>query len=585
MAPLAAAAPPAGDGGKGDPGGTGPPNVLVLVADDLGVEILASYGAQPGQPPTPVLDQLALDGVRFASAWAAPICTPSRAALQTGRYALRTGMGSLVGGIKDLDLGPYGLPLAEVTLPELLSLGAPGVWSTACIGKWHLGSVDVGAELAPNVAGYDHFAGTLGNFQNPESYTSWERVVDGVAANETAYATSVQVDDALAWIAQADGPWLCVVNFTAPHLPFHEPPAGLHTRDLSGAGPPALDPRPYYEAMVEAMDTEIGRLLAGLGSAAADTTVIFLADNGTPSKAASAPLDGQHAKGSFFEGGVHVPLIVRGPQVAVPGAVCDALVDVTDVWATVADVAAIDPAAVLAPTVKLDGVSLLPYLAQPDLASQKPFVFTEMFRPNATAGGLPVSFGTGPLCQQDLGFGGPGTAVMSACGDVLGGEGSVDVAVAGAPAAAPLFLAGSFYANPVPVLGGFLVPYPETTIYALATDVNGGMHLPGLRSSLGPFTFTFQAAIVDPAQPYGFAITNAVQLKVEADNTKAVRDGRYKLVRRYNGIGPDRMYDLWTDPYEKAELLSPGGPGALGTEESAAYASLSAALDALLASF
>ncbi|MEM7305775.1 MAG: sulfatase-like hydrolase/transferase [Planctomycetota bacterium] len=571
LAPLAPAA------GSGTP-----PNILVIVADDLGVEILGGYGPQPDQPPTPVLDQLVLDGVRFENAWASPICTPTRAEIQTGRHALRTGMGSLLGGIQDTPFGDYGLPLDEITIPEMLDLGAPAVWEHACIGKWHMASKATGGLLAPNMAGYDHFAGLMGNIIAPETYESWERVVDGIAAPETGYATSVQVDDALAWIGQTTGSWFCIVNFSTPHLPFHEPPAALHTQDLSTAGDPIANPRPYYKAMVEAMDTEIGRLLTGLGTQASNTMVFFLGDNGTPAKAAGPPLDELHAKGSFFEGGVQVPLIAKGPLVGTAGSSSDALVDVTDLWATVADIAGIDPATVLPVGETLDGISLVPYLADATTPSVKDHIFTEIFRPNSEDGGLPVYFGTGPVCQEDLGFGGPGDAVLSVCGDPLAPGNFTDVLVTGAPPLAPAWLAGSFQANPIPIGGGFLVPNPETFVQPVFTDAKGEIFIPDLTSSLGPLEYYAQFAIVDPSQPFGFAITNAVRLEFLPTNTKAVRGERYKLVRIFNG-GADELYDLQTDPYEAVNLLTAGPP--LTTEQDAAYQALIAELDAFIQSF
>jgi arylsulfatase A-like enzyme len=578
--PLVAAArsPGAGEGKDPPP----PTNVLVLVADDLGVELLSAYGPELDQPSTPVLDQLALDGVRFTHAWASPLCTPTRAALLTGRHSLRTGLGELLGGIQDTDLGSYGLPLGELTLPELLDQGSGGAWSTACIGKWHLGSLAVGGALSPNLAGFDYFAGTLGNLQLPENYFEWERIEDGLSSTETGYATTVQVDDALAFIGQATEPWLCSVNFSAPHNPFHAPPPELHSVDLSEAGDPNQNTRPYFKAMVEALDTELGRLLDGLGDDAAHTLVIFVTDNGTPTKAALPVLPVDHSKGSMFEGGIRVPLIVRGPGVLFPGSVCDALVDVTDVFATVADVAGIDPATVLPPGVTLDGRSLLPYLADPALPSEKAYVFSELFSPNGEEAGLPNYFEVGPLCQEDLGFGGPGSAVLSVCGEVLVGQQSSDLLLTGAPASSPAWFAASFHADgPLPLAGGFLVPQPATTVVPAFTDPQGEIHVYGLSSSIGPVDFYVQAAALDPLQPFGFAITNAVKLSIKAPNAKAVRDARFKLIRFYNG-GPDELYDLLNDPEEEAELLS---LGALDPEAEVAYQALGAELDAFIQSF
>jgi hypothetical protein len=248
----------------------------------------------------------------------------------------------------------------------------------------------------------------------------------------------------------------------------------------------------------------------------------------------------------------------------------------------VADLAGVDHASVLSPGAKIDGQSLLPYLAQPDLPTQKAFVFTEAFRPNGEGAGLPVYFGAGPLCQEDLGFGGPGSATLTACGEVLGAKGGLDLLLTGAPPASLAFLAGSFFSTPVPVFGGWLVPYPQTTVLPFVTDAQGEVLLAGLGSDVGPFQYHFQFAIVDPTQTFGYALSNAVKLTVQPRNTKAVRGERFKLVREYNGLGPDRLYDLLVDPLELVDLLA---LGPLGAEAAQAYAELSQGIEAFVASY
>lgn len=362
-------------------GGDAPANVLILVADDLGADQLAVYGKGADYPSTPTIDALAADGVLFRSAWTNPICSPSRASLMTGRYAFRTGIGN---GVTSHE---FALQPEEFLLPEMLDAGQPGIWSHGAFGKWHLGSDTVGGALAPNVAGWGHFAGTLENISAPGTYFSWPKVVDGTTSTSTTYATTDTVDSALAWISGAPQPWLAYVAFHAPHAPFHAPPGELHTVDLSTAGGPGADPRPYYKAMVEALDTELGRLLVGLGEQLANTHVIFLGDNGTPDEVALSP-SGKH-KGTVFEGGVHVPLIVSGPAVAAPGAQCDALVVSTDLFTTVAELAGVDPAQTQPVDLVLDSVSLVPYLADPALPSLRPWIFTEAFKPNGPYGVKP----------------------------------------------------------------------------------------------------------------------------------------------------------------------------------------------------
>ena len=133
-------------------------------------------------------------------------------------------------------------------------------------------------------------------------------------------------------------PWLLYVNFNAPHSPWEVPPKRLHNQQVNNKSSDAKK----YRAMVEALDTEIGRLLDGIPKKTRDkTTILFFADNGTPDEAVVQPWRVDRAKNTPFEGGVHVPFIAVGPQVTKPGSESDALVHVADIFSTVADVAGV----------------------------------------------------------------------------------------------------------------------------------------------------------------------------------------------------------------------------------------------------
>ncbi len=369
---VATPGPPASPGPR-DPSPGLPGNILILVADDVGVDQLAAYGEGTDVPYTPALDALAADGLRFRNAWANPVCSPTRALVMTGRYAFRTGLGDIL----PLTSTDHLLP-SEVTLPELLDAGAPNAWQHAAFGKWHLGSPTPGGFDGPNLAGFDHFAGTPGNLVQPFGYYSWPEVENGALRVSTEYATSRTVDSFLEWLPEANGPWLAYVAFNACHFPFEAPPPELHSVDLSGV-PPHGVPRPYYKAVLEAMDTEIGRLLEGLGSERANTTILFLGDNGTPPGVGAPNFPPDQHKGTLYEGGINVPLIVQGPAVAA-GSECSALVSAVDIFATVADLAGVDLASTIA--APLDSVSLLPYFSNPGLPSARDAVFAELFAPN-----------------------------------------------------------------------------------------------------------------------------------------------------------------------------------------------------------
>lgn len=363
----------------------GKPNVLLVIADDFGVDTLAAYGEGTDPPLTPRLDALAAGGLLFRNATANPNCSPTRATILTGRYGFRTGIGDVITS-KTAALSP-----AEVTLPELLELAGAG-YEKAAFGKWHLGNETNGAALAPNVAGFDHYDGNLlGDLAPPppaSSYFMWQRTVDGTKSVSTTYATTAAVDSALAWIQSRTQPWFCYLAFNAPHFPYHAPPAGLYYEDLSGAVL-GMGNRPFYKAMVEALDTELGRLLDGLDDPE-NTMVIFLGDNGTPPSVTIAPFLPPHAKPSVYEGGVNVPLLISGPLVTLPGTECQALVNTTDLFATVAELAGVDPAAWL-PGTKLDSISLVPYLLNPFQPSQRIFSYAERFRPVGATGAVPLA--------------------------------------------------------------------------------------------------------------------------------------------------------------------------------------------------
>jgi arylsulfatase A-like enzyme len=350
------------------------PNVLLLVADDLGIDKLGVYATSPSAPPTPHLDALAQHGVRFTTAWANPACSATRAALLTGRYGFRTGVG-YVEGPDCPDLA-----LAETTLPERLELDAAFRGTHALIGKWHLGTQTIGGLNAPLLAGFGHYAGILGNL-GLESYSAWSKVEDGLASAGTNYITTDQVDEALEWIGVQPAAWFCQVSFSAAHAPYSAPPAHLHTQPLPAAQPHG-DAGPYYDATVEALDNEIGRLLSALAPAVlANTVVIFAADNGTPPEAVEAPFDPAKAKLTLYEGGLRVPLLISGPLVVQPGRTVPHVVHVIDLYSTIALILAPQSAP---QTTGLDSISLLPYLQQPQAPTQRQSIYSELFKHNAS---------------------------------------------------------------------------------------------------------------------------------------------------------------------------------------------------------
>ncbi|MGB0370773.1 MAG: sulfatase-like hydrolase/transferase [Opitutales bacterium] len=329
-------------------------NVLLIIADDLGRDSLGIYNdeASASVPPTPTIDSLAASGIQFNRAYAYPTCSPTRSSILTGRHHFRTGVHSP--SINELQ--PNEFTLAEA----ILESGQIGN-RLAHFGKWHLG----GGNDGPNVnGGWPHYAGSTSG--GVSDYYSWTKVVNGVSTrNYSVYATTDVVNDAIAWIdEQGEADWFAWVAFNAPHTPFHKPDNSLHDYDhLDGSDSDiSNNSRPYYEAMIQAMDTEIGRLLAHVDLA--ETTVIFMGDNGTPGRVAQAPFGRGHTKGSLYEGGVNVPFIVAGAGVdsGLAGIVSEELVHSVDLYLTILDLLGIDLSGLLPNGLVYDSLSFFPYL-------------------------------------------------------------------------------------------------------------------------------------------------------------------------------------------------------------------------------
>ncbi|MEM8706818.1 MAG: sulfatase-like hydrolase/transferase [Actinomycetota bacterium] len=318
------------------------PNVLLLIADDFGVD--KSVCHDDPTMPSPRLATLCAEGVVFDNAWSSPTCSPTRAGMLTGRHGFRHGITEQANATSMLEIDD-----GEYTLPEILDLAGTG-YATASFGKWHLG----GDADKPNDMGWDHYSGLLTGGLG--DYEDWTKTTNGVESDEDEYSTSVFVDEALAWIDAQTEPWFTWIGFNAPHTPYHLPPNDLHTQTLSGT-PADIDAQPeaYYAAAVEALDTEIGRLLDDMDEATRDdTVVIFIGDNGTQARVSVNT--NTNAKGTLGEGGIHVPMVVWGAGVQ-SGVRSDALVGTIDVFDTVLEMAGVDARATVPDGVEIDSRS------------------------------------------------------------------------------------------------------------------------------------------------------------------------------------------------------------------------------------
>jgi arylsulfatase A-like enzyme len=333
------------------------PNVLIVIADDLGADLSPCYAADAVSAPT--IEALCQDGVVFDQAWSMPVSSPTRAAILTGRYGYRTGVGDLVQRVDDA------ISRSEFTLPQAVE-AADLPHATANFGNWDLGD---NSEL-PNLIGWDWFSGLLHG--SAISYDTEQKVVNGTTQGVDDYLTTDNVNDAIDWISHRDKvPWLIWLAFNAPHEPFHLPPTDLHEfDDLSGlAEDISADPRPYYDAALQALDTELGRLLESIEPQVLEqTTIIFISDNGSPSALYPVEVDedGKEIEprlaGTLYEGGVHIPFVIAGNGVTDPGRRSDALVHTVDLFSTVLDLLGTSADEVESGGEAIDSVSLTPIL-------------------------------------------------------------------------------------------------------------------------------------------------------------------------------------------------------------------------------
>lgn len=355
-------------------------NTILIIADDLGTDYLSFYPNSGDTATTPSLRSLVPNGVLFSQAWANPVCSPTRAGIFTGRYSFRTGVGEVITG----NLTPQ-LDTSEMSIARLLRDFAPLKYATANIGKWHLHTVNPAAKkLFPNYMGYDLYAGNFNGQLN--DFYNWTRIKNGSTDTITTYATTQTVNDAIDWLDTLSGtkPFFLWLAFNAPHTPHHKPPDSLITTPGLPGTPGHINANPslYFKAAVEAMDTEIGRLFQYLDqhNLRDSTTIIFIGDNGQDKSVAQIQ-DTTHVKGTLYDYGIHVPMVISGPAVVNPGRSSDALVNTVDLFATVLELSGFTNWQSYIPAAHLpvDAVSLLPVLKN-DTNAVRSWSFSEQFK-------------------------------------------------------------------------------------------------------------------------------------------------------------------------------------------------------------
>ncbi len=363
------------------------PNVIVMVADDLG---WADVGFRGGDIDTPSLDRLAADGVELHRFYTAPICSPTRAALMTGRNPMRLGIA--YGVILPWDNN--GVHPDERFLPEaFLDAG----YQTAMVGKWHLGHAQ--QTYHPNHRGFEHFYGHLhtevGYFPPFANKGGKDFQKNGVSIDDDGYETFLLADEASRYIRQRrkDKPFFLYMPFLAPHTPLDAPQDLIDKyQNIETDLPPARSTqtddtrtiarlllmdsaRPMYAAVTDALDQAVGQVLQTLEDEgiANNTIVLFFSDNGGAAYsyggANNAPLRG--GKGEVFEGGIRVVALMRWPAKLEGGTRIDQIMTVMDVFPTLMEAAGVEPGEHF----PWDGSSLWPAIAHGQPAPRQEPVF------------------------------------------------------------------------------------------------------------------------------------------------------------------------------------------------------------------
>lgn len=327
------------------------PNIVILLADDLGWADVSFHG---NQIKTPNIDRLVAEGAELSRFYACPVCSPTRAGLMTGRYPIRFGLMRAV-------IPPWrkgGLRTDEVTLPEVLAKA--GYEHRGVFGKWHLGHSDI--KYHPLRRGFTEF---VGHYNGAIDYFTHEREGEldwhhGFESNHDAgYSTDLIANAAVDFInrhAAGNSPFLCYVPFNAPHSPLQAKAEDLakyeHLADVGKKKPRknakqaargrGQSPRQTLAAMISSLDDAVGRILKALETTGAtqNTLVWFFSDNGGIPPGNNLPLNGR--KATVYEGGIRVPAAVKWPGKIAAGGKIDVPLAYIDVLPTLMNIAGIE---------------------------------------------------------------------------------------------------------------------------------------------------------------------------------------------------------------------------------------------------
>jgi arylsulfatase A-like enzyme len=345
------------------------PNVVLIITDDVGYGDIGSYGAPDIR--TPNIDSLAKTGTRLTDFYAAPNCSPTRAALISGRYQQRFRIEAPLGASNG-PAGEQGLAATGRSLPQLLKNTG---YRTALIGKWHLGYKK---EFSPAAHGFDYFfglkSGLIDYYQHTDSTGQHDLWENDQPAHVTGYSTDLFTERSITFIEQNAGqPFFLEVAYNAAHWPFQVPDQPSVAPNNARFVQPQDDPtntRRDYAAILERADRGVGQILAALErrGLTRNTLVIYTQDNGGEWLSRNAPLF--HRKNTVWEGGIRVPAIFKWPGRVPSGRISSQVGIVMDLSATIL-AAARSP---VPPDARLEGIDLLPLL-QPGAAPAERTLF------------------------------------------------------------------------------------------------------------------------------------------------------------------------------------------------------------------
>ena len=292
------------------------PNILLIIADDLGNDAISGFNNNNSNPYTPTLDSLRMKGITFSNVWSSPICSPTRAGLLTGKYGFRTNV---------LNVGDK-LDKKETSIQEKIDMVFNDIYSFGVIGKWHLSGTPTDASHPLNF-GLDYYAGTIGG--GVKSYYDYSIIENGNSYDENTYITKKFTELSSQWIKSQSKPWFLWLSEIAPHTPFESPPQGTYSQsDLS-------NDLGKFKSSIESLDYYINQLFNEMDlNTKLNTLIIFLGDNGTDNSVLQG-YPSRHGKGTLYEGGIRVPLIISGKEVKRNGISDASLIQTFDIPALI----------------------------------------------------------------------------------------------------------------------------------------------------------------------------------------------------------------------------------------------------------